>query len=518
MRKERLIFTRVRVTFVCATLMCACIFQQDIFCKSAAKPVDQKVMFARGPASSALSQIMPVNPQNIDSEKNIFKWFRTFSEAIHLIVQKHYKQVDIPSFIQDALKAALPKTDPHSSFFSQKSYKAAIESTSGEFSGIGVSIMNKSPEDDTLVVIDVIQGGPSDKAGLKAGDQIISVNGNLLRGLSSDEVITNLRGKVGSKVNLKFLRDKRPLELTITRQVIKDQNLLCYHFKNQNIYYFSLKLFAENTHRQMTKLLKKAYGNKCQGMIIDVRRNPGGILDSAVNMVSLFVDKGNEVVSTKNKDGKTLNRYQTNGKPISRSNPPIFMITDNFTASAAEIFVGCMKHYSEKNHNNLMVFHVGSETFGKGSVQEMIPISNGCALKITTMTYFLPDDTPIQAKGIAADRKMKRFVLSKEMPIINLKENELKNCIPADGKKPEKKKAAKIPGTETKEELAKNWEERYRQAVCDDPQIQNCINMINMVNLAKKHTPQEVQTRQKALDFLKTHYTVGEKLELTRVA
>jgi carboxyl-terminal processing protease len=232
------------------------------------------------------------------------------------------------------------------------------------------------------------------------------------------------------------------------------------------------------------------------------------------------VKRGNEVVSTKNKNGDTINKYHTNGKPLSNNNPPIFLITDNFTASASEIFAGCMKHYSDKNHNNLMVFHVGLETFGKGSVQEVIPISNGCALKLTTMTYFLPDNTPIQAKGIAPDIFIKQRVLAdKQAWLADLygKEKVLKNHIPADGKKQEKKKEAKAPGTETKEELAKNWEERYRKAVCDDAQIQNCINMINMVNLAKMQAPETVKTRQKALTFLKRHYAVGEKLELARV-
>lgn len=451
-------------------------------------------------------------------EKDIFQWFRTLSEAVHLVAAKHYKEVDIPSFIQDALQAALPKTDPHSSFFSQKSYKAAIESTSGKFSGIGVSIMNKAPEDDTLVVIDVIQGGPSHRAGVQAGDQIVGVDGESLKGLSSDEVITMLRGKVGTAVSLKLLRDKKPIEISVTREVIKDQNLLCYHFKEPNVFYYSLKLFADNTHIQMTKLLEVANKNNYNGLVIDLRRNPGGVLDSAVNMVGLFVKKGSLVVSTRDRNNKTISSYNTSNNPIVSSKKPIFIITDNFTASASEIFAGCLHHYSAQDHENLAVFLVGTETFGKGSVQEVIPISNGCALKLTTMTYILPNDTPIQAKGIKPDFMIQQKATpEKEMTWVNDlygKEAALKNHIPAKDKEESKPAKKSSLEQESKEELAKNWETRYRKALCTDAQVQACINMVSLYNMAD---PKEVQTHSKALAFLHKNFQTDDETDLMKI-
>ena len=256
--------------------------------------------------ASSSNLAIPYSPGHISrhktTEKAIFTWFRTLSEVIHLVAQRHYKKVDIANLIQEALKAAIPKTDPHSSFFTQASYKSAIESTSGKFSGIGVSIMNKAPEDDALVVIDVIQGGPAAKAGLEAGDKIIAVDGDTLKGLTSDEVINKLRGKIGTSVGIKIMRKKKPLEFTIKRAVIKDQNLQCYNFKNQNIFYVSLKMFADNTPTQMKKILKQVKEKKSKGLIIDLRRNPGGVLESAVDMVGLFEPKGSLVVSTKNQN------------------------------------------------------------------------------------------------------------------------------------------------------------------------------------------------------------------------
>lgn len=478
---------------------------------------NSKTLFSLSPTST-LARFLPSAQSPVNVEREIFKWFRTFSEAIHLIVQKHYKKVDIPSFIQDALKAALPKTDPHSSFFSQKSYQAALESTSGKFSGIGVSIINKAPEDDSLVIIDVIQGGPAHKAGLQPGDKIVGVNGESLKGKTADEVVSELRGETGTKVPLKILRKKKPLSISVTRDVIKDQNLICYHFEDQNIYYVSLKLFADNTHKQMTKILKQAHKNNYKGLIIDLRRNPGGVLDSAVNMVGLFVKKGSLAVFTKDKANNTVNSYHTQTRPILNGNKPIFVITDNFTASASEIFAGCLKHYSDQDHSSLAVYHIGTETFGKGSVQEVIPISNGCALKLTTMTYVLPNNVPIQAQGIKPDFVVQsKTVSEKETKWIKElygKEKSLKNHIPSQNSdESEAEEPTSEEEEESKEELAKNWEERYRKSICSDTQIQACVNMIGLLNLQ----PKAASTREKSINFLKANYLTDETPKLVKI-
>jgi len=462
-----------------------------------------------------------------EQEKEIFQWFRTISEVVHLISKKHYKEIDFPSFIQNALKAAVPNTDPHSSFFSKKSYQSAMESTSGEFSGIGVSIMSKAPEDDFLMIIDIIQGGPSDKAGLKGGDKIVEIDNESLKGLSSDEVINKLRGKIGTSVKIKIIREKKPLEFTVKRQMIKDQSLLCYNFKNQNVYYISLKIFAENTTQQTAKILKKA-NSQCKGIIIDLRRNPGGILDSAVDMASLFIEKGSLVVSTKDKNQAIISSYHTKTNHVLNSNIPIFILIDNFTASASEILAGCLQHYSEQNQKNLSVFLVGTKTFGKGSVQEVIPISNGCALKITTMLYYLPNNISIQAKGIEPDFVVKpKTIPEKEIKWVKElygEETALKHHITseeAEGKltQPKKQPTSKEEDeeNESKEEMAKNWEERHRKAIGQDVQIQACVNMINMLNIARQTAPTNVDTRQKALAFLKKNYLTDNEVELVQV-
>ena len=242
-------------------------------------------------------------------------------------------------------------------------------------------------------------------------------------------------------------------------------------------------------------------------------------------MASLFLPKGSLVVTTKNNKGHVVEKYTTKHNPVLNSNIPIFILIDNFTASAAEILSGCLQLYSQKetknkNNNNLMVFLVGDSTFGKGSVQEIIPISNGCALKLTTMLYYLPDNRSIQAKGVTPDFLIKPKVIpSEEMKWVQDlygKESSLKHYITEEevetGQKPKGKKA---PIEEQKKE--KSWDERHRDAINKDVQIKASINLINLFHFAKKYKPQIVNTRRKALLFLKQNYITDTPIEMLKV-
>ncbi len=467
-------------------------------------------------------------PEISDPKKDIYPWLGTFAEAISLIQEKSFKKnVDFSLVIQEALKAAMPYIDAHSAFFSKESYQETMESTSGKFSGIGVSIISKALEDDTLAIVDVIAKGPADKIGIKAGDKIIQVNGENLRNLSTDEVLNKLKGPIDTEVTIKIVRDKKPLEFKIKRELIKDQTSLCYNIKNQNIYYLSLKIFNELAANQIKNLLIKSNEGKAKGLILDLRRNPGGILDAAVDMASLFLPQNSLVVATKDRSLNVTAEYKTNSNPVLNSEIPIFILIDNFTASAAEILAGCLQYYSKKLTNNrtkksqLMVFLVGTPTFGKGSVQEVMPISNGCALKLTTLLYFLPSDISIQAKGIEPDFLIKpKIIPTEEMQWVEDfygKESTLKHHITAEeviGEKiEEKEKIQKKP-----EQVAeKTWEERQQEVINRDEQIKAAINLTNLFNFAKQYTPKMVDTRDKMITFLKQNYTSDETIKLEKV-
>lgn len=490
------------------------------------------------------------------SEKDIYQWFKTYSEVVSLVEQKAFRSVDFSKFIQGSLKAGAAEIDAHSAFFNQESYKAAMESASGEFSGIGVSIMSKAPDDDALVIIDVIVGGPAAKAGIKSGDKIVEADGHKFKGLSTDEAVQKLKGKAGSSFAIKILRDKKPLEMKVTRDIIKDQASLCYLFKNQGVYYLSLKLFSENIAQQTSDLLKLANKGTCKGLIFDVRRNPGGILQAAIDLLGLLLDKNSLVVITKDKNHEIVDKYFTKSDPILKMDVPIFILIDNFTASAAEIFAGALRYYSmqsyekndKKDKRNLLVFLVGTETFGKGSVQEVIPISNGCALKLTTMLYYLPDGSSIQAKGIGPDFLIKpKLVPSQEMKWVAEmfgKESSLKQHITAqeatgvikndsnekvDQKPEESMLEIELEGQnsgrnqtisdEAKAEVDSplKWEERQKDELGHDVQVQAAVNMINLFHVARQCNPKMINTREKALNFLKTHYLTDDKVEVEKV-
>ncbi len=319
----------------------------------------------------------------------------------------------------------------------------------------------------------------------------------------------------------------------ITREMIKNEVASGYHFKDYNIYYISLRLFSENATENTAKYLKKATDAKCKGIILDLRRNPGGILDVVINMAGLFLKKDSLVVSTKDRTQKVVDQYKTTRNASFKSNIPIFILTDNFTASASEILAGDLRHYSDlytrnnKSNNskevdpNLMVFLIGTTTFGKGSVQKVIPISNGCALKLTTMLYYLPDESTIQASGIKPDFTIKPKITPEEevkwVTEFYGTESSLKNHITqeeAKGKKVENKATQK---EEKPREEELSWEERHQKALHQDMQIRTAINMINLFALAKQATPEAVATRSDAVKFLKSNFACDDEITIEKV-
>ena len=458
---------------------------------------------------------------------NEFDELRKYAEVLALCKKRSMRDFNVQKFIEESLKAAVPTCDAHSSFVGN--LNTILEATSGKFSGIGVSIISKLPEDDGLVIVDVIESGPAQKGGMKAGDSIVEVNGEKLRGLSSDEVIHRLKGPSGTKVTLKALRDRKLQEFTLIRDTIKNEVSVSYHFKNQNIYYLSLRLFTDNAAKRISELLTIANEGKTRGIILDLRRNPGGILDTAIDMAGLFVDKGSRIVFTKDRSGKIVSEYKTTTDPILNSNTPVFILIDNFTASASEILAGSLRYYSEKmdeqtskKRKKLMVFLVGTPTFGKGSVQEVIPISGGCALKLTTMLYYLPNEETIQATGIKPDFTIKLKLdptpdakLAKEFygAETSIKHHITRNEVDKiDGKELAADKAAKSgPYTENKEV---SYEEKFIKTLKGDDIVLASARMILMLDTAPKD---KVNTRNKAITYLKQLYLTEESLDPVKV-
>jgi C-terminal processing protease CtpA/Prc len=291
-------------------------------------------------------------------------------------------------------------------------------------------------------------------------------------------------------------------------------------------------MFSKSAIDQIKKLLQRAQNHDYRGLIIDLRNNSGGLLDAVVEIASFFVPKNSLVAFTKDKDGKTIEEYHTAQPPIITRSMPIFVLINNYTASAAEILAGCLQMHSEKQeptHKNkygLQVFLVGTDTYGKGSVQEIIPVSNNSAVKLTTYLYYLPNGETIQGIGIKPD-----FFIEKEFPPSKQIEwltkyygresshkNSIKTCTQDDDKKDESSSAkasdfAKATSDKTADKSSnydddkpKRWQERAKEMLQKDNQLRATITLINMLHFAQKCCPKEVASRADAVGHLKEIY------------
>lgn len=458
-------------------------------------------------------------------DETVFDWSRTWAHVMRMVRDKHYQINNPQEGMTKAINEFLNHLDPHSAFLDEKTYSRMMETTSGSFDGIGIVIDNtRKPKDRFLTVVETIIDGPSDKAGLEAGDKIVEIEEETLEDMTTEEIIVKLKGKRGTKVNIKVLRDGQQdlLEFEITRDKIEEQNLLSFLIKHHNIYYLSLSTFSRKAIESMKQLIEQSQKDSYKGIIIDLRNNSGGLLSSVVDICGLFAPKNSLVVLTKDKDNKVLERYHTRHEPIVNSNIPIFVLINNYTASAAEILAGCLQIYSQgfaKKHpqkDNLMVFLVGTQTFGKGSVQEVIPIGNNSAIKLTTRLYFLPNDATVQGIGVTPDFYIDRtFGPPKQMEWMIKsygREKRLPNSIQVHKDDQEESEETKTKSTpQTKQQ---KWKERARKILKTDNQVRETISLINMLNYANDHMPKLVSNRKKALTYLKANHVNHDELEI----
>jgi len=466
---------------------------------------------------SSAQQALPAK----EFDEVVYEWLRTFSNVLHLAKERHYKISDPQQAMINAIEAFAASLDPHSGFLDQKRYKQMMESTSGEFFGIGIIIDNtRTQKDKIMLIIDTIPDGPADAAGIKPLDKIIEVDGEAIEGKTTEEIMSKIKGERNTKVHLKVLRDTQPdpISFDITRDVVKEQNSLCFQLDQQNVFYIALTMFSEPAMKQIAQLLERSRDKKYRALIIDLRNNSGGLLTSVVDIAGLFLEKESLVVTTKNKEGKISSEYKTHGTPIA-TDMPIFILINNYTASAAEILAGCLKWHSQhgstkKQGKKLMVFLVGSRTFGKGSVQDVIPVGNNCALKLTESLYFLPGDLSIQAEGIVPDFEVDKTFPPTEQMIWFKKfygsEKAFSNYIPNGSSK----SASTTPDSK-QEKLS--WAERAKKNLEQDNQLREALTLINIYHLGKQCHPHSLNTRQEAIDFINSVAILNKPLGLNEV-
>ena len=322
-----------------------------------------------------------------------FESLKRFSQILDLVERYYVQDVPRTDLINGAIDGMLQSLDPHSTFMDQEEYKSMQESTTGEFFGIGVEITQD--ETGVLRVVTPIEDTPADKAGLAAGDLILEVNGSLTQDLGLRESVARIKGEKGSKVKLTILskKAKAPREVEIVRDSIPLISAKVREL-DDGVIWVRLSRFSENTTAELKeKLTAYTKNHKIKGVVLDLRNNPGGLLDQSIKIADIFL-QGGTVVSIKGKGNDSRNFDAA--KQSSDITAPMVVLINAGSASASEIVAGALR-----DHKRALI--VGEPSFGKGSVQNIIPLNDGSAIKLTIARYFTPDGTSIQAKGIKPD-------------------------------------------------------------------------------------------------------------------
>ncbi len=322
-----------------------------------------------------------------------YKYLEEFSNVLSIVEQNYVEEVDTKEVIQGAIKGMLTTLDPHSSYMKPDEFKELKVETEGSFHGIGIEITLR---DNVLTVVSPIEGTPAFKKGLKAGDKIIMIEGELTKDMTLTEAVKKLRGPKGTKVTISIHREGWPelKEITITRDVIPLHSVKSKMLE-PGYPYIRIINFQSKTTADFKKALQDLEKEgEIRGLIIDLRNNPGGLLDQAVKIADIFINEG-VIVSTKGriKEQNTVFEAHDNGNQYDF---PMVVLVNEGSASASEIVAGALQ-----DHKKALI--LGAQTFGKGSVQTIIPMSNGAGLRLTTARYYTPSGVSIQAKGITPD-------------------------------------------------------------------------------------------------------------------
>jgi len=337
---------------------------------------------------------LPNNTLNAQSNRQeTYKQLNLFGDVFQRVQEQYVEEVTDKELIESAISGMLQSLDPHSSYLSVESYEDMQVKTKGTFGGLGIEI---TMEDGFVKVVSPIDDTPAALAGMQSGDLIIAVNGESLRGLSINEAVSQLRGPIGSKIKITVVRNKEePFELEIKRDIIKITSVK--HNVINNVGYIRLTTFSDTTTEGLktaVEKIQKEIGDNFLGLILDLRNNPGGLLNQSISVSDAFLNQG-EIVSTKGRKKDDASRVFAKKGDIINGKPLVVLINSG-SASASEIVAGALK-----DHSRAII--IGTRSFGKGSVQSIIPLAGNGAMRLTTARYYTPSGISIQAKGIQPD-------------------------------------------------------------------------------------------------------------------
>ena len=408
--------------------------------------------------------ILFVSLDNVNAQNNrqeTYKQLNLFGDVFQRVQEQYVEEITDKELIESAISGMLQSLDPHSSYLSPESYKDMQVKTKGTFGGLGIEI---TMEGGFVKVVSPIDDTPAANAGMQPGDLIIGINGESIKGLTINEAVSRLRGPVKSKITITVVRgEKDPFDVEIIRDVIKIRSVK--HEIINNIGYVRLTTFSDTTTSGMEKSIneiKKELRDKFQGLILDLRNNPGGLLNQSISVTDAFLNQG-EIVSTQGRKADDTSRVFAKKGDIINGKPLIVLINSG-SASASEIVAGALK-----DHARAII--VGTRSFGKGSVQSIIPLPGNGAMRLTTARYYTPSGVSIQAKGIEPDIKV-------EAGITDLKKEGLER-----GREENLRGALDKKNSTTKTEDNKKSEITPSEKLLQDNQISRAVDLIRGIHL-----------------------------------
>ncbi|MDR0702994.1 MAG: S41 family peptidase [Azoarcus sp.] len=446
-----------------------------------------------------LSLNFPASADKLGAQPLPVEELRAFADVFNVVKRDYVEPVEDQKLFTQAITGMLSGLDPHSAYLDANALKELQVSTKGEFGGLGIEV---SMEDGFVKVVSPIEDTPAFRAGIKAGDLIIKIDDVLVKGMNLDEAVKRMRGKPSTKITLTLARkgESQPITVNLTREIIRAQSVKSKAVE-PGYSYLRITQFQENTVQSMAEhLAKLAKTGKPKGLVFDLRNDPGGLLNGAVGVASAFLPEGAMVVTTNGRTEGAHREYRAmlgeylQGGPL-RALPswtrdvPMVVLVNGGSASASEIVAGALQ-----DHKRAKI--MGTRTFGKGSVQTILPLANAAALKLTTARYYTPSGRSIQAKGIDPDIFVEESVQGGSAK--RLREADLQGHLGNDrdpeeavDKKPNEDKKDK-PIETAKTELPKPFE--YGSP--DDYQLVQALNQLKGLPVEKSSPPEETPSSE----------------------
>jgi carboxyl-terminal processing protease len=411
------------------------------------------------------SSLQADNFEHQSSQTSKLEAYLKFTKIVQLIEDQYVDDINASDIIDNALKGMLSNLDAHSSFMDAKETKELQVQTHGEFGGLGITVGMK---DGALTVIAPLEGTPADEAGIKSGDIILKIDDQATIGMTIDKAVSIMRGKPGTDITLTIVRkgETKPLKINIVRDVIEIQSVYSKKI-GDDILYLRITSFDQKVVQGMQEAIKE--NPQTKGIVLDLRNNPGGLLNQAIGVVDMFIDEGS-IVSQKGKipeENLVYNASQGN----TDLKTPLVILVNGGSASASEIVSGALQ-----DHKRAVV--VGNKTFGKGSVQVVMPISQSEALRLTIARYYLPSGRTIQAVGVTPDVEVSFGEIKKAEEGISIKEKDLQKHLESELEKVDGKKKKDV---QNEDKTIITEEQIYK-----DSQLKSAVDILKALMITNK--------------------------------